>query len=155
MPGDDLGLFDRIKVLPLQVLLGADGEQLSVADLADDNWEQTRLATLRTDSPPRHPPAMAVDKLTEAALALGEVAVRSYDQHALEACFAHALDKICQAIIIERLSRLIGAILDQVVRQLLHLFPGLRLAVDDLVDSSLDARLPAPADPRTPSAAHR
>jgi len=155
VPGDDLRLLDWIKVLSLQILLCADGEQLAVADLADDDGKQALLPMLCTDSPPCHPAAMSEDQLTDATLPFGEVAVEPYDQHALETCFAHPLREIRHVIVVEGLTRLVGAILDQCVRQLLHLFAGLQLPIDDLLDRGCDTGLPALADPRTTFAAQR
>jgi hypothetical protein len=155
VPGDNLRLLNRIKILPLQILLCADGEQLGVVDLANDNRKQAWLVTLRTDLSPRHPAAMSVDKLIYAASALRSIAMGSYNQHALEACFAHPLRKIRHAIGVEGLTSLVRAILDQCVRHLLHSLVGLWLAVDDLIDRGIDTCLSAPTDPRAPFAAHR
>ena len=51
MPGDDLRLFYRIKVLALEILLGTDHQHLLVADLPYHHWQRTAFATLDTDTP--------------------------------------------------------------------------------------------------------
>ncbi len=154
MPGDELRLFDRVKILALEVLLRADQQHLLVANRAHDDWQDAWLATIHAHLSPRRAPPMAVDELKHTRSALLRFAVRSHNQHPLKAGRAHPLGKIFDALVAEGLASLIRAILDQCIRDLLNLLTWLRLAIDHLINGRVGASLPAPADPCASFAAH-
>jgi hypothetical protein len=98
---------------------------------------------------------MTIDQLKTATPPLHGIAVWSDNQHPLKANFAHTLGELLQARLIKGLTRLIRAVLDQLIRQFLHLLARPRLLIDHLIDGSRHIGLPAPSDPLAASGAHR
>jgi hypothetical protein len=154
MPGHNLGLFDWIEILALQVLLGAYRQHLCVAYLTHDHWERTRFASLCAGTAPRNAATVAIDELKAPTPSLLGIAMWADDQHALETDFAHGLSQFPNAVVIEGLPSLVRTILHRCVRHMLHLLTGLRLVIDHLVNRRLNPRLAAPCDPLSAFATH-
>ncbi len=73
--------------------------------------------------------------------------MRTYDQHTLEADFAHGLSQFPNTVIIEGLPSLVRAILHRCIRHVLYQLTRLRMMIDHLVNRRINSHLAAPLNP--------